>query len=109
VLFGPFPWTVTGVRQILALPEVLLWYALLIPLWRGIRRGIRTATTLAIPLLGFAGAILTAIVLLEGNLGLAFRHRLQAFVILFVFVGAGFGARRRSRNAGEAETLTARN
>jgi hypothetical protein len=109
VLFGPFPWTAVGVRQVLALPEVLLWYALLLLLWRGIRLGIRTVPAQAIPLLGFAGALLVAIVLLEGNLGLAFRHRIQAFVVLFVFIGAGLEARRRSKREAAAKVSLARN
>jgi hypothetical protein len=97
VALGPFPWEFEGFRQLLSLPEVLVWYALLLPLFRGIRRGLRDTPWPTLPLLGMALAIIFAIALLEGNLGLAFRHRLQAFSLLLVFVGAGWGWRRKAR------------
>ena len=36
LLFGPFPWTVSNLRQALALPDVLAWYALTPALIAGI-------------------------------------------------------------------------
>jgi hypothetical protein len=36
ILFAPFPWTIANLRQALALPDVLMWYALVPALIRGI-------------------------------------------------------------------------
>jgi hypothetical protein len=89
VLFGPFPWQTQGTRQALALPEVLLWYAALLYAYRGMRAAVSTKPDMAWPLVGAICSLLIAFAVVEGNLGLLYRHRLHAFVILAVFVGGG--------------------
>ena len=101
MLFGPFPWNVQGMRQALALPEVLFWYFLLTRIVAGAFRGIRARPVSAAPLLAICGGIFIGLALLEGNLGLIYRHRAQAAVVLLIFAGGGW-ARARAR-AGSAE------
>ncbi|MDQ3991223.1 MAG: hypothetical protein M3245_02780, partial [Actinomycetota bacterium] len=87
VLFGPFPWEASGFRQLLTIPEVVFWYAMIPLVLVGIARARRIAPERSRPLLGIAGAVILAIALLEHNLGLLYRHRLQAFIIMFAFAG----------------------
>jgi hypothetical protein len=104
-VLAPFPWSISGLRQILSLPETLVMYALLPFAWRGFRRAAREKPEVAWPLLGAAGAVFVALGVVEGNLGLLYRHRMAAFVILFLFVGGGWvGARIGAR---ERESLAA--
>jgi hypothetical protein len=100
VTFGPFPWESSGLRQVVALPEVLIWYTLVPAVFIGFRRAWRTRKAEARQLLATAGGIMLAIAILEGNLGLAYRHRLQALAIFFVFAGGGLVRRRRIERQG---------
>jgi len=102
-LLGPFPWQIGSIRLVMALPEMLLWYALLpfvatgaASLWR--RQGLRLFA-----LAGFLASTTLMYSLVEGNLGTAFRHRAQLLVIFLLFAGEGlseFLERRAKRHKG---------
>jgi hypothetical protein len=82
-LFAPFPWTGTRPQDLLPLPEMLVWYALLaatcIALWRWRHRWRALA-----PLGLFVGGTVLIFALAEGNVGTLYRHR--AMIIPFVIV-----------------------
>jgi hypothetical protein len=101
VVLGPFPFALAGLRELLTIPEVLALYLLLPSAWRGIRRGIRERANSSWPLLAVVGAVLLSLALLEGNLGLIYRHRSQAFVLLFIFIGAGWRESRGMKTSRE--------
>ena len=97
-LFAPFPWALKRTIELLTVPEILLWYGLLIgaavsvwrsrPLWRNLA-----------PILLFTGGVLAVFSLVEGNYGTLIRHR--AMVIPFVIMLAAPSlvtlARRRAQ------------
>ena len=85
---GPFPWAIVGERQALALPEMIAWYVIFPLVILGVIRARRRVPAEATQLAVLAGTILVALAVIEGNLGLIYRHRLQALILLFVFVGA---------------------
>lgn len=88
-LFAPFPWAISSPLQMAALPETLLWYALipvtllgLTTVWRERRPG-------ALPLLSVLLVIISAYSLVEGNVGTAYRHRAQVMPLVFFFTAVG--------------------
>jgi len=96
-LGSPFPWQVLSTRQIMALPDVLLWYALLPGIFMGlfhlVRNRFRDASMLLITM-----AVITILYsLVEGNVGIIFRHRAQIIAPTMVLAGIGVAMRRKKR------------
>ena len=99
-LIGPFPWQFTGGRQLVALPDVLVWWLLLPSLWRGLRtagRRIGRAVLIVILPSMMTTALLALVV---GNLGTVVRERAQVAIMLVPLIALGLaerGARRDER------------
>lgn len=85
-LFAPFPWAIDRQLDLLTVPEMLVWYVLLlsaaVTVWKE-----RHNWQLFAPVLLFVLGTLFIFALAEGNVGTLFRHR--AMVIPFVIVFAG--------------------
>jgi hypothetical protein len=106
-LLAPFPWQMGG-RQVLALPDIALWYMCLPLVVSGAIWAFRhrRAASLAPLVAGISICLLYALV--EGNVGIIVRHRAQALVLLLPFAGvqiARLMRRRRRRSADEAELI----
>lgn len=97
LLFAPFPWAITGTRQLLTLPETLVWYALMPALFRGLRFTLRTRLREALPILVFAFTLTLAYAVFQSNVGTAYRQRTQITMFFFVFMGAGLEQKRQQR------------
>lgn len=100
LLFAPFPWAVSSLLQLLTLPEVLLWYALVPFTLVGLRRAWSDAPREILIPIGILAVVLSTYALVEGNIGTAYRHRAQIMPLLFLFTAGGISrilARRRSR------------
>jgi hypothetical protein len=89
LLLGPFPWQLTSLRALFAMPETLLWWALIPSLIRGLRYTLRNRFSECSPVILFAGLLTPAYALVHGNVGSGFRQRSQIFVFLFIFVAVG--------------------
>ncbi len=95
LLFAPFPWSIVSLRQALALPDVLLWYALVPALVRGIGSAFaRLRETM--PILVFTTALTIAYGAFLGNAGTAYRQRTQVMMFYFLFAADGIHRRRDS-------------
>jgi 4-amino-4-deoxy-L-arabinose transferase-like glycosyltransferase len=94
LMLAPFPWQVTNMRQALALPEVLLWWAsiplMIVGIWYTIKNRLRQA----IPILIFTLMLTLAYSIFQGNVGTAYRQRTQIQVFLFIFIGVGWTIKR---------------
>ena len=107
-LLSPFPWQLAG-RQVFAIPEMVVWYAcipfVVVGAVYAVRRRLRQALA---PLA--AGLLITILYsLVEGNVGIIFRHRSQALVLLLPFAAAGWVRwRSRARARLRADTTVAR-
>jgi len=97
LLFAPFPWAVSSLRQALTLPETLVWYALMPAFVRGLRHAIRHQFRDVLPVLVFTASLTAAYALMQGNVGTAYRQRTQVTMFFFVFMGVGLVERQRQR------------
>ncbi len=99
LLFAPFPWAVSGLRQALAVPETLVWYALMPAFVRGLSLAVKRQLRAILPILVFAVSLTAAYALMQGNMGTAYRQRTQITMFFFIFMGVGLAERRRQREA----------
>ncbi len=99
LLFAPFPWAITNVRQLLTLPETLVWYALMPAFVRGLAHSIRHRLRDVLPILVFTVMLTLAYALMQGNVGTAYRQRTQVTMFFFIFMGVGLVEKLRRRAA----------
>ena len=99
LLFAPFPWAVSGLRQALAVPETLVWYALMPAFVRGLSFALKRQLRAILPILVFGASLTAAYALMQGNIGTAYRQRTQITMFFFIFMGVGLAERRRQRAA----------
>jgi hypothetical protein len=97
LMFAPFPWQVTNLRQAIALPEVLLWWLMIPLLIAGIVYTVRHRLREAFPVLLFSLMLTLAYSIFQGNVGTAYRQRTQIQVFLFMFIAVGWQLRRERR------------
>jgi 4-amino-4-deoxy-L-arabinose transferase-like glycosyltransferase len=99
LLFSPFPWAVSGFRQILVLPETLVWYALMPAFCGGVVYTARHRFRAVLPIIVFAVSLTGAYALMQGNVGTAYRQRTQVTMFFFIFMAVGIVEKRRQRLA----------
>jgi hypothetical protein len=95
-LLAPYPWTIRNVRQLVTLPEMLFFYALIPSIVRGVRELVRERSPGAILLILITLGLTLGYALGEANAGAAYRHRAQVLIFLLIFAAAGWEARRRA-------------
>jgi 4-amino-4-deoxy-L-arabinose transferase-like glycosyltransferase len=95
LLFAPFPWAISGLRQVLVLPETLVWYALMPAFLRGFVYAARRHWRSILPIVVFAASLTAAYALMQGNVGTAYRQRTQVTMFFFIFMAAGIVEKRR--------------
>jgi len=97
LMFAPFPWQATNLRQAIALPEVLVWWAMIPLLIGGIVYTVRHRLREAFPVLLFSLMLTLAYSIFQGNVGTAYRQRTQIQVFLFMFVAVGWVVRKERK------------
>lgn len=89
LLFAPFPWQFSTLRQSITLPEMVVWWMvfplLVLGLWYSIKHRLRQVS----PIVVFASMLTLAYSLFQGNVGTAYRQRSQLLVFYFIFVAVG--------------------
>jgi hypothetical protein len=98
-VLGPAPWQIYSLRQILAVPDALVWWFLLPSLWRGIREGRRRRGREILIYLLPALALTVVLTLLIANFGTAVRERMQVIIFLVPLIGLGWSVRHPARHA----------
>jgi len=108
LLFAPFPWQITSLRQSITLPEMVIWWAsfplLILGLWFAIRYRLRMIS----PILIFTVMLTLAYSVFQGNVGTAYRQRAQLLVFYFIFVAVGFVLMKEKREERKRRELEAR-
>jgi hypothetical protein len=94
-LLAPFPWMISGIRQLLTVPEILFLYWLIPHIIRGIRTLVRERLSHTLMILLMVGGLTFGYALGEGNAGTAYRHRAQIIVFFLMFAAAGIDAKER--------------
>jgi hypothetical protein len=107
-LLAPAPWQVWNTRQLLTLPEMLAWYALIPQIVAGLAYTLRRRFASALPLATFALFATVSYALVESNLGTAYRHRAQVVVLFLVFGAVGLARRGERSRAAARSTATER-
>jgi hypothetical protein len=98
-LLSPFPWQISSLRQLITLPEILVWYWTVPYVLSSARQALRDRTRRPLALLVPLAVISFAYALGSGNAGTAYRHRSQIMTIYLVFATAGILHRQRWREA----------
>lgn len=93
--FGPYPWRVSGLRQLPALVDVVALWLLWPSLWRGLRRGLRQQGRKLAVLLLPAATMACVLSLSVGNFGILVRERMQVLLLLVPFIALGLSLRHR--------------
>ena len=98
LLLAPFPWQFGSLRQMLTLPEMVVWWCA-IPLlalgaWFTIKHRIREIA----PIVIFTSLLTLTYSIVQGNVGTAYRQRAQLLVFYFIFVAVGFVLIREKRD-----------
>jgi hypothetical protein len=90
LILAPFPWQLTSLRQMITLPEMVIWWLslplLVLGLWFTMKHRLREVT----PILIFTTLLTITYSILMGNVGTAYRQRAQLLIFYFIFVGIGF-------------------
>ena len=97
VLFAPFPWTITNLRQFITLPELLIWWAFVPIMLRGYWFAIRHRLRESFGICLFSIGLILAYALYQSNAGTAYRHRAQLYGFFFVFIAIGLELRRAAK------------
>ena len=87
--FGPFPWEISSMVQLVSLLETFIIYLLTRPTLVGIRRTYRRAPFETITLLSFILIFSISQSLVISNMGTIFRHRTLPFLFLLIFTSEG--------------------
>jgi len=89
LMFAPFPWQFTSLRQTITLPEMIIWWLifplLVLGLWYSLKHRLRQVS----PIIIFTSMLTLAYSLFQGNVGTAYRQRSQLLVFYFIFVAVG--------------------
>lgn len=97
VLFAPFPWMITNLRQLITLPELIVWWALtpvmISGLWHAMKKHLRESFVIVI----FTIGLTLVYALYQSNVGTAYRHRSQLYVFFVLFISIGLDLRRAAR------------
>jgi hypothetical protein len=108
LLFAPFPWQITSLRQSITLPEMIIWWAsfplLVLGLWFAIKYRLRMIS----PILIFTVMLTLAYSVFQGNVGTAYRQRAQLLVFYFIFVAVGFVLMKEKREERKRRELEER-
>lgn len=108
LMFAPFPWQVSNFRQGMALPEVLLWWAMMPFLVSGLIYTIKQRFRNAIAILLFSVLLTIAYSIFQGNVGTAYRQRTQIQVFLYMFIAVGWTLRRERNENRKMENALAK-
>jgi hypothetical protein len=90
LMFAPFPWQISNIRQAVTLPEMLVWWFSIPLLISGLWFTIKNKLRHSISILLFSLLLTIAYSVFQGNVGTAYRQRAQIQVFLFIFIAVGW-------------------
>jgi 4-amino-4-deoxy-L-arabinose transferase-like glycosyltransferase len=97
LLFAPFPWQLESLRQVITLPEMLVWWGSFPLLCAGLWFTLKHRLRQSLPILIFTLMLTLAYSVFQGNIGTAYRQRSQLLIFYFIFVSVGYELLRERR------------
>lgn len=94
LMFSPFPWQMSNIRQSLPLPEMMIWWSAMPFFVSGLLYSVRYRLKEILPILIFILMLTISYSILQGNTGTAYRQRTQIQVFYFMFIAVGVGVWR---------------
>lgn len=88
VLWAPFPWQATRLRDFAAMPETLAWYAVQVLVVVALVYGRTRWREFFLPVV-YAGGLILVFSVIEGNVGTIYRHRAMLFPAAFPLAAMG--------------------
>lgn len=89
VLFSPFPWRIESKLQLMAYPQVILWYFMMPFILYGFYIGFSTNKLPTLSIFLYAFLVFSIFALMEGNIGALFRHRDMVTPYLLIYFAGG--------------------
>jgi len=89
LMLAPFPWEVRNFRQLMTLPEVLLWWALVPFLVSGVWYTLNNKLRSSIAIILLTLLLTISYAIFQGNVGTAYRMRAQMLIFYFIFIAVG--------------------
>ena len=89
LMLAPFPWQVRTLRAALTVPDILLWWSSIPFLIIGLAFTFKHRLKKAVPIMVFTILLTLSYSLFQGNVGTAYRQRIQIQVFLFIFIAVG--------------------
>lgn len=89
VLFSPFPWDIGSKLQLMAYPQVILWYCMLPFIAYGFYLGYKKSRLPALVMFLYCFLVFSTLALAEGNVGSLFRHKDMAVPFTLIYFAAG--------------------
>ena len=86
---APFPWQLGSMLQVIAMPEMILYYLLLPAMFLGWRFIVRHKISEGGIIIVYIFIMMLVLAFVEGNVGTLFRHRAMVLPFMFVLIGIG--------------------
>jgi 4-amino-4-deoxy-L-arabinose transferase-like glycosyltransferase len=90
LMFAPFPWQMTSLSELMLLPDVLIWWAMMPFIVSGLLFSIKQRLRTSIAIMIFSLMLTIVYCIFQGNVGMAYRQRTQIQVFLFMFAAVGW-------------------
>jgi len=85
----PFPWMISSKEQLMAYPQIIIWYLIIPFVFMGIFFAIRYRFKMSLILISYLFLVTSGFALIEGNVGSAMRHRDLVLPFYFIFGAVG--------------------
>src|SRR5258706_10404129 len=90
LMLAPFPWQLASLRQMITLPEMVVWWSSLPLIVLGVVFSIKHRIREVAPILIFTTLLMLTYSILIVNVGTAYRQRAQLLIFYFIFAAIGF-------------------
>jgi len=91
---APFPWQLGSALQIMAVPEMLIYYSLIVPMFLGIKFVLKNKFREGGIIVIYIFVMLFVLAFIEGNIGTLFRHRALVLPFMLILVGVGLSQKK---------------
>jgi 4-amino-4-deoxy-L-arabinose transferase-like glycosyltransferase len=89
LLLAPFPWQISNFRQLITLPEVLVWWLFIPFMIYGIWYTLKNKLRESIAIILLTSLLTVSYAIFQGNVGTAYRMRAQMQIFYFIFIAVG--------------------